>query len=60
MITLFLATAGKIVLAVPIAPEDALEELRKEVDEIIYLSTRARFSPSERITRNLDSLRTPR
>src|ERR1700732_2613258 len=31
--------AGKIVLAVPLAPEDALEELRKEVDEIICLST---------------------
>lgn len=33
------AGAGKIVLAVPVAPEDALEELRKEVGEIICLST---------------------
>ena len=37
------ATAGKIVLAVPVAPEDALEELRKEVDEIIYLSAPSPF-----------------
>ena len=29
------AGAGKIILAVPVAPEDALEELRKEVGEII-------------------------
>src|ERR1700736_2455240 len=35
--------AGKIVLAVPVAPEDALEELRKEVDEIICLSTPSPF-----------------
>jgi putative phosphoribosyl transferase len=33
------AGAGKIILAVPVAPEDALEELRKEVGEIICLST---------------------
>jgi len=33
------AGAGKIVLAVPVAPEDALKELRKEVGEIICLST---------------------
>jgi hypothetical protein len=37
------AGAGKIVLAVPVAPEDALEELRKEVDEIICLSTPSPF-----------------
>jgi len=36
--------AGKIVLAVPVAPEDALKELRKEVDEIICLSTPSPFS----------------
>ena len=35
--------AGKIVLAVPLAPEDALEELRKEVDEIICVSTPSPF-----------------
>src|SRR5580700_5973742 len=35
--------AGKIVLAVPVAPEDALEELRKQVDEIICLSTPSPF-----------------
>jgi putative phosphoribosyl transferase len=35
--------AGKIVLAVPVAPEDALKELRKEVDEIICLSTPSPF-----------------
>ena len=33
------AGAGKIILAVPVAPEDALKELRKEVGEIICLST---------------------
>ena len=32
------AGAGKIVLAVPVAPRDALDELRGEVDEIICLS----------------------
>ena len=37
------AGAGKIVLAVPVAPRDALEELRKEVDEIICLSTPSPF-----------------
>src|ERR1700736_1820006 len=33
------AGAEKIVLAIPVAPRDALEELRKEVDGIICLST---------------------
>jgi putative phosphoribosyl transferase len=33
------AGAAKIVLAVPVAPEGALEELREGVDEIICLST---------------------
>jgi putative phosphoribosyl transferase len=33
------AGAGKIVLAVPVAPKDALDELQTEVDEIICLST---------------------
>ena len=33
------AGAEKIVLAVPVAPRDALDELRGEVDEIICLST---------------------
>src|SRR5882757_7452588 len=37
------AGAGKIVLAVPVAPENALEELRKEVDEIVCLSTPSPF-----------------
>ena len=37
------AGAGKIVLAVPVAPRDALDELRGEVDEIICLSTPSRF-----------------
>jgi len=37
------AGTGKIVLAVPVAPEDALEELRKQVDEIICLSTPSPF-----------------
>src|SRR6267154_3856649 len=53
------AGAAKIVLAVPVAPRDALEELRKEVDEIICLSTPSPFLAVERITRNLGSLRTP-
>jgi putative phosphoribosyl transferase len=37
------AGAGKIVLAVPVAPRDALDELRGEVDEIICLSTPSPF-----------------
>jgi putative phosphoribosyl transferase len=37
------AGAGKIVLAIPVAPRDALEELRTEVDEIICLSTPSPF-----------------
>jgi putative phosphoribosyl transferase len=37
------AGAGKIVLAVPVAPADTLEELRGEVDEIICLSTPSPF-----------------
>lgn len=37
------AGAGKIVLAVPVAPRDALDELRREVDEIICLSTPSPF-----------------
>jgi putative phosphoribosyl transferase len=32
------AGAGKIALAVPVAPEDTIEELRREVDEIVCLS----------------------
>src|SRR5712692_10273493 len=35
------AGAGKIVLAVPVAPEDTIERLRAEVDEIVCV-----FSPS--------------
>ena len=37
------AGAGKIVLAVPVAPKDALDELQTEVDEIICLSTPSPF-----------------
>jgi putative phosphoribosyl transferase len=37
------AGAGKIVLAAPVAPRDALDELRGEVDEIICLSTPSPF-----------------
>src|SRR5271155_5272455 len=37
------AGAGKIVLAVPGAPKDALDELQTEVDEIICLSTPSPF-----------------
>jgi putative phosphoribosyl transferase len=37
------AGAGKIVLAVPVAPRDALDELQGEVDEIICLSTPSPF-----------------
>ena len=37
------AGAGKIVLAVPVAPRDALDELRGEVDEIICLSIPSPF-----------------
>jgi len=33
----------KIVLAVPVAPKDALDELQTEVDEIICLSTPSPF-----------------
>ena len=37
------AGAGKIVLAVPVAPRDALDELQGEVDEIICLSIPSPF-----------------
>ena len=37
------AGAGKIVLAVPVAPRDALDELRGEVDEIICISIPSPF-----------------
>jgi len=37
------AGARKIVLAVPVAPKDALDELQTEVDEIICLSTPSPF-----------------
>jgi putative phosphoribosyl transferase len=37
------AGAGKIVLAVPIAPTDTVDELRREVDEMICLSTPSPF-----------------
>jgi putative phosphoribosyl transferase len=37
------AGAGKIVLAVPVAPADALEQLKGEVDEIVCLSSPRRF-----------------
>jgi putative phosphoribosyl transferase len=37
------AGAGKIVLAVPVAPADALEQLKAEVDEIVCLSSPRRF-----------------
>jgi phosphoribosylpyrophosphate synthetase len=37
------AGAGKIVLAVPVAPKGALDELQTEVDEIICLSTPSPF-----------------
>ena len=33
------AGAGKIVLAVPVAPEDTIEELRAEVEEIVCLAS---------------------
>lgn len=37
------AGAGKIVLAVPVAPGDAIEALRNEADEIVCLATPRRF-----------------
>jgi putative phosphoribosyl transferase len=37
------AGAGKIVLAVPVAPTDTVDELRREVDEMICLSTPSPF-----------------
>ncbi len=37
------AGAGKIVLAVPVAPGDAIETLRNEADEIVCLATPRRF-----------------
>lgn len=37
------AGAGKVVLAVPVAPNDALEELTDEVDEVICLSSPSPF-----------------
>ncbi|HWX36084.1 MAG TPA: phosphoribosyltransferase [Steroidobacteraceae bacterium] len=35
--------AAKIVLAVPVAPEDTLDELRGEVDEIVFLGSPSPF-----------------
>ena len=37
------AGAGKVLLAVPVAPKDALEELRKEVDNIVCLCNPSPF-----------------
>ena len=37
------AGAEKIVLAIPVAPEDTIERLRSEVDEIVCLSSPRRF-----------------
>jgi putative phosphoribosyl transferase len=37
------AGAGKVVLAVPVAPKDTIEELRKAVDEIVCLGTPSPF-----------------
>jgi putative phosphoribosyl transferase len=38
-----MAGAGRIVLAVPVAPEDTIERLRAEVDEIVCLSSPSPF-----------------
>ena len=37
------AGAGRIVLAVPVAPDDTIEQLRAEVDEIVCLSSPSPF-----------------